>query len=216
MASVKEYAYFLKGNKVSIVERDTSFDNDVNSRDYGPGSHRAKWKSPLSSVTNGLEIEYTYSPSYWINDVSDTVAVTAYTEASGLLSLTLATSSFTAGDYVLIRGSEEINGLHKVNATTSSSTSLVLTTKYSGGAVTESSTLYQDVDVLNDESDEIPLRPYQIQALECYIRAKLAMDIGEIQMSEYYMKEFRKKMEKDESGRIWGARLSSAGPHSIR
>ena len=31
MAAVKEYAYFLKGNKVYIVEIDTIFDNSVKS-----------------------------------------------------------------------------------------------------------------------------------------------------------------------------------------
>ena len=40
MASVKEYAFYIEGTKLCIVERDTQFDNDVNSRDYGPGVHR--------------------------------------------------------------------------------------------------------------------------------------------------------------------------------
>ena len=52
MAIVRQYAYFLKGNKVAVVEKDTAFDNDANSRDYGPGSDRAQWKSPLASVAN--------------------------------------------------------------------------------------------------------------------------------------------------------------------
>ena len=34
MASVRKYGYYIKGNKVAIVEKDTSFDNDTNSRDY--------------------------------------------------------------------------------------------------------------------------------------------------------------------------------------
>ena len=29
MASAKEYAYYIEGNKIAIVERDTSFDNDL-------------------------------------------------------------------------------------------------------------------------------------------------------------------------------------------
>ena len=66
MASVKQYAYYVKGNKVAIVERDTQFDNDVNSKDYGPGTDRASWKSPLSEVTDGLEIQYVHSPEYWL------------------------------------------------------------------------------------------------------------------------------------------------------
>jgi hypothetical protein len=66
MASVKEYGYYLEGNKIAIVERDTSFDNDPNSKDYGPGTDRSIWKSPKSDVTNGLEISYTHALDYYI------------------------------------------------------------------------------------------------------------------------------------------------------
>ena len=62
MATVREYAYYWDGNQVAIVERDTAFDNDVNSKDYGPGSDRSQWKSPKADITNGLEIQYTYNP----------------------------------------------------------------------------------------------------------------------------------------------------------
>ena len=72
MASVKEYAYYIEGNKVAIVERDTAFDNNVDSKEYGPGVSRAMWKSPQSSVTDGLEIKYAHSPEYHINDFDDT------------------------------------------------------------------------------------------------------------------------------------------------
>ena len=74
MANAKEYAYYQKGNKLAIVEKDTAFNNDPNSTDYGPGSNRAQFKSPLTSVADALEIEYTYSPDYIINgtDAVDT------------------------------------------------------------------------------------------------------------------------------------------------
>ena len=62
MANIREYGYYWEGNKIAIVERDTAFDNDVSSRDYGPGSDRSQWKSPKASITDGLEIQYTYNP----------------------------------------------------------------------------------------------------------------------------------------------------------
>lgn len=65
--AVKQYGYYLKGGKVAIVEKDTSFDNDVTSKEYGPGSDRAQWKSPKEAVSNGLEVQYTYAPTYNIN-----------------------------------------------------------------------------------------------------------------------------------------------------
>lgn len=62
MATIREYGYYWEGNKIAIVERDTSFDNDPNSKDYGPGSDRAQWKSPKETITSGLEIVFTYNP----------------------------------------------------------------------------------------------------------------------------------------------------------
>ena len=37
MAQVREYAYYLKGEKIALVEREVNFDNDPDSRTYGPG-----------------------------------------------------------------------------------------------------------------------------------------------------------------------------------
>lgn len=62
--AVKEYAYYIKGSKIGIVERDTAFTNDPNARDYGPGAVSVEWKSPISSVDLGLQLEYTYAPKY--------------------------------------------------------------------------------------------------------------------------------------------------------
>ena len=64
MANPKEYGYYIVGNKIGIVEKDVNFDNDPNNKDYGPGVERNAWKSPLSSVTDGLKLEYTYNPTY--------------------------------------------------------------------------------------------------------------------------------------------------------
>ena len=46
--TIKQYGYYLKGNKLSIVEKDTSFNNNVNNKNFGPGIQRQLWKSPQS------------------------------------------------------------------------------------------------------------------------------------------------------------------------
>ena len=71
MATVREYGYYLKGNKLSIVERDTAFDNDVNSKDYGPGADRAQWKSPLADILKGLELQFTYLDEQIVDEGSE-------------------------------------------------------------------------------------------------------------------------------------------------
>ena len=50
MAANKFYSYYLRGNKIALVEQDID-DNGI-------------WKSPIATVIDGLEIEYAYSPRY--------------------------------------------------------------------------------------------------------------------------------------------------------
>ena len=57
MAANKFYSYYLRGGQIALIEQDVN-DN-------------SRWKSPASTVTDGLEIEYAYSPRYRINDIED-------------------------------------------------------------------------------------------------------------------------------------------------
>ena len=218
MATSKQYAWYIEGNQIAIVEKDVSFDNDVDSKDYGPGASRQRWESPQSTVTNGLKVKYVYAPTYRLNDASDLIAVSAYTEetGTGLLQFGVTSSSHTKDDWILITGSEKWNGLHQVNATTSSSASLVVNTKYNGGVVSEISTLYQDISVLQDESFELDLPLYLQKALVYYIKGKIAEDAGELKLREYAMREFKKMIEKHSNSRISGLRITSSGSHAIR
>lgn len=151
MASVKEYAYYMEGSKVSLIEKEAAFDNDANSRDYGPGTDRFQWKSPLSDVTSGLEILYTYSPTYktyaspivnvnkfyingWTviggyltflrNDVNAATNATDWTTAPEN-AVTSGTQGDTGGqslDYIVVEGSSRWNGLHRIQTAGSDGT----------------------------------------------------------------------------------------------
>ena len=212
MASAKEYGYFIKGQKLALIEKDTALDNDVNSRDYGPDVTNVRFKSPQSSVTNGIELEYIYSPKYHINDVSDIQDITGYEEDSnGFLKVTgSGMSTDTAVDYIVIRGSDKLNGLHKV--TTRNAAYWILATKYNGDAVTESMTAYQDIDVLSDESDELPISEYLSKAVVYYLKAKMAEDRGDFNLKQAMMREFYRIVEKNDNAKIHTIR--KVAPHS--
>ena len=220
MASRKAYAYYLRGNQIALIEQDSVMGDGQTLtppglNDVGPDGSQL-WKSPLTAVTDGIEIEYAYSPRYRINDASDTIAATAYAESGGNLWFTVSSMSATAGDWILIRNSEKWNGLHQVKTTISGAVAITFNTKYNGGAVTESSNLYQDIDVLNDESDEIDLPDYLAKALVHYVKAKISEDQLQIEEKDYFMKEFYAILEKHESSKIWGARMIAPGPNAIR
>ena len=73
-----------------------------------------------------------------------------------------------------------------------------------------------DVNVLDDESDTIDLPEYLAKALVYYVKAKVAEDQRDIELKEYFMREFRKMLEKQESSKIWGARLVTPASNAIR
>tara|TARA_R100001082_G_scaffold110676_1_gene91326 strand:+ start:401 stop:1486 length:1086 start_codon:yes stop_codon:yes gene_type:complete len=70
MAQNREYAYFLKGNKIAISEKDWRFGGgqttDVPGLNDVGQTGSTYWKSPSDDSSLGLEIEYAYNPYYTI------------------------------------------------------------------------------------------------------------------------------------------------------
>jgi hypothetical protein len=202
MASNKYYGYYLRGKQIALIEEDLDDNN--------------RWKSPVDAITDGIEVEYAYSPRYRINNTATAVACDRYTNSNGLLKIVDAADGLpTSGvTYIVISGSEKWNGLHKVNTLAAGHT--ILETKYNGGSVTEAFTTYTDIDALTDESDEIDLPEYLAKALVYYVKAKVAEDRMDIEAKEYFMAEFRKMVEKQESSKVWGLRKMSSAPSAIK
>ena len=234
MASSKQYAYYLEGNRVGIIEKDVSFDNNVANKDYGPGATKHRWESPQSSITDGLEIKYVYAPTYKIQTTNDVdTNITQYQSRDGKLTIADNTSvlinyattyALAADKYIVLSNAGRFNGLHKIESlqnNTGTNNQIVFTTKYTGSESTwtdfeETPNLYYALDVMEDESFEFDLPLYLQKALVYYVKAKLAEDVGELKMREYAMREFKKMIEKHENSRISGLRIISPGSHSIR
>ena len=235
--AVKEYAFYIEGTKLGIVERDTQFDNDVNSRDYGPGVHRTQWKSPKSAVDIGIELQYTHSPDYFLKSTTMNIDknLTQFRSNAGFLEVADNTSSYTnyaivddeifiVGSYIVLTNADRWNGLHKVKnflSQTGTNNVIKLHTKYSGATTWQdfsgTPTLNYEIDVLYDEDDELPISSYLEKALIYYVKAKLAEDEGEFEKKEYLMREYKKITEKYESSLKPGARMiATPGPYAIR
>ena len=95
MDSVRRAEAYMQ--KKEIAEKDTALDNDVNSRDYGPDVTNVRFKSPQSSITEGIELEYIYSPKYKLNaNIYQNTALTHYRQSTtGTLELVDNESSYT-------------------------------------------------------------------------------------------------------------------------
>ena len=351
MATSKEYAYYLKGNKVAIVQKDYTSSGGQTLSQPGLndlGSVGALfWKSPKESITDGLELQYVYSPQYTLTanhtiDINK-FFINGWTVIGGYLTflrswdvgvrswagtpesaVTSGSSGDTGGqslDYIVVRGSERWNGLHRVktagvdghlithtkvnevlpywedvdidfntdeelfdgggannlfladffsagdyiwlssadlvvdnhglhkisSVTTSgvdTSSKLTVDTRYlvsylysdagldeeysraasfaadSGMSTVNLYKAYRDfcyiltdVNVLNDEDDELDITRYQANAVVYYVKAKYAEDGGDMEKKEYFMREFRRMVEKHESSKIIGPRILQGYSH---
>jgi hypothetical protein len=228
MASSKEYAYYIEGNQVAIIEKDVSFDNDVTSKEYGPGASRARWVSPKEAVTDGLEIKYVYSPTYRINETDKVdTQIDTYVATDGLLKLidqgdndySASPESLVSGSRIVLTNAGKWNGLHTVS---SLGTGYIITNTPCSESSTvqqafeETPQLYYNVSELLDETFEFDLPLYLQKALVYYVKGKLAEDGGDLKLSTFFMREFKKMIEKHDTSKISGFRVTAAGPHSIR
>ena len=231
MASRKAYAYYLRGKQLALIEQDSVMGDGQTLtppglNDVGPDGSQL-WKSPLTSAADALEIEYVYSPRYFIEstDVS-TTTVSGWDQdndgnfrlrASGSTDWT-SSPNLSGVSYIVLRNAGRWNGLHKVSSVTNNR--IVTTTKASTSTsetlFEETVTLYYDVNVLNDESDTIDLPEYLAKALVYYVKAQLAEDQGDLEKHLYNRKQFRALMQRYENSRIWGSRRVFPGSHAIR
>ena len=155
----KKYAYYNKGNKVAIVERSSSSSGgnlavahctlggyttkdtcEAAGGQWIPGSSGIgsdafdKYLSPSESVANGLEIEYSYSPTYniqstgtegtdfhrfiaWGSDGTNLLLFTYGSSAEPEAAVKDLSSIFAADDWIYISGSGRWSGLHQVKST---------------------------------------------------------------------------------------------------
>tara|TARA_R100000808_G_C2151807_1_gene160964 strand:- start:1251 stop:2321 length:1071 start_codon:yes stop_codon:yes gene_type:complete len=68
----------------------------------------------------------------------------------------------------------------------------------------ENISVYESVEVLEDESFKLDLSDYQAQAVVYYVKAKIAEDLRDVEGREYFMRLFRKQIEKASSSRKRG------------
>ena len=241
MATRREYAYYLKGDKIALIEKEMSWGdgqtlerpglNDVGS------TGNIKWVSPTASVVDALEIEYTYSPKYFIQTTNDvSTNITQYQSVDGKLAIADNTASYVnyattyglatgGGDYIILRKAGKFNGLHKIssigNGPSGTNNKIILTTNYSGSEAAwtdfeERPDLYYAVDVLEDESDIVHIPDYLSKALVYYLKAKYAEDMGELKLREFFMREYKSMVEKFSNARTSGPHRMMTGSHSIR
>ena len=136
MASSKYYAYYIRGRKIALIQHDFTLGSGQTLSQPGLNSVGARgdvlWKSPTETITEGLEIEYAYSPKYSITTAATTQVnkfyINGWTVIDGYLTFlrshsasvpTWDGSPYSAvgdNEHIVVRGSSRWSGLHKVKA----------------------------------------------------------------------------------------------------
>ena len=179
------------------------------------------YKSPTESIADGLEIQYTYVPEYFIKETEDiNTAIDTYVSTGGFLKIidqgddnySASPESLSDGSYIVLKKAGRWNGLHKVKA--AGVGYITLYTKCSDSstvqqAFEEAPDLYYNVDAFVDESFEIDLTRYQANAIVYYLKAKMAEDMGDMEQREFFLREFKRQLEK-------GISAQKRGPYIVQ
>ena len=220
MATKRKYAYYIKGNKLAIIQREDALAGSSND-EYG------MYKSPTESIADGVEIQYAYTPTYRIetsNDVDKNI--TQYQSTDGKLSIADNSSAYinyattyglAADKYIVLKKAGKFNGLHKVQSLSNNSgtnNKITLTTEYNGSEAVwtdfeEVPELYYVISVLQDETFELDLSRYHANAVVYYLKAKIAEDAGDFEKREFFMREFKRQLEK-------GVSALKRGPYIVQ
>ena len=204
MATKRKYAYYVKGNKIALIQREDALAGSNNS-EYG------LYKSPTESIVDGLEIQYTYVPEYFIKETDKVdTQIDTYVSTGGLLKIidqgdnnySASPESLSDGSYIVLKKAGKWNGLHKVKE--AGVGYITLYTKCSDSSTVQQSfeeiiDLYYNVDAFVDESFDLDLTRYQANAIVYYLKAKMAEDTGDMELREYFLREFKKQLEKGKS-----------------
>ena len=75
---------------------------------------------------------------------------------------------------------------------------------------------YASYSSVQNEDDEIPVASYLQKALVYYVKARVAEDLMDLEKKEYFMREFRKMVEKHENAKVAGPRRIMPGNMAIR
>ena len=180
MASSKYYAYYVRGRKIALIQHDYTLGSGQTLSQPGLNAVGARgdvlWKSPTEAITDGLEIEYAYSPRYQVTS-NTTIDVNKFyvngwtiiggylaflrhrynaTEVDWTSTPESAVTSGSAGDtggqsldYIVVKGNSRWNGLHKVQ-TAGTEGQLITYTK-----VPETIAYFEDQDIDFNTSEEL-------------------------------------------------------------
>jgi len=209
MAVSKKYSYYIKGGKLAILEYNET---------------KGEYRSPDSAVTDGVEIEFVESPAIITSAVTNFRGF--YVDATtGRLILQKTDGNdwddADVGKYVYITGSKvypEINGIHRLTkkATIKMDTDFIPKNNFGSTLIESDLPSINYCSIIENEESDLMIDEHLARGLVYYLKARTMEDAGNVQMKEYWMREYNRFVSERDDKKIWGPRVIVPGKHGIK
>jgi hypothetical protein len=184
---------------------------------------------PNEDISDGLRFEYTALIEPFVDEAWESLTASisgttiAFVDGGGSSDTItdsgsgFVTAGFESGDKIRVIGSASNDGDYLLTGAIAG-TLTVATGSFTAETAGESITIYQipDEDRTPDESNHVNLNRMLSLAVVDYVKAMVAEMSGNIELKEYYMREFWNKVGDDVSNKRKISMTFPSGPYAIR
>ena len=227
----REWFYYLKGRNIHLYKLLGGSSSERITQSGVIKTLDRELMYPNENIADGLRIEYTALNEPYVSEALETT--TGYASGTGISfdpgpAATISDSndgfadtgtSFAQGDKIRVQGSSSNDGDYTLSSSgTVDEDTLTITGTFTTEAVGERVTITQIP--LEDSSPDETSHPNlnRMLSLACvdYLKAMIADKRGDIQLKEYYMKEFWKKVGDNESNKRKISMTYPVSPYAVR
>ena len=234
----REWFYYLKGRNIHLYQLLSGSRSERITQSGVIRSHKKELMYPNEDIAGGLRLEYTSLDEPFVSEALETT--TATTSGSNIsfaanndIQITEAThwanNGFAASDKIRIQGSTSNDGDYTISSIGNWTDSSTSTSYANGKIVTSESTISAESsgerititqipveDTSPDESSHINLNKLLSLAVVDYVKAMLSDSAGQVDLKEYYMKEFYGKLGDNESNKRKISMSFPSGVYAVR
>ena len=228
----REWFYYLKGRNIHLYQLLSGSRSERITQSGVIRSHKKELMYPNEDIADGLRLEYTSLDEPFVSEALETTTAKAsgtnISFASSGTRITTdntnnfwdTTSGFAAGDKIRVQGStsndadytiDSFGGAGNSNMIVSGST---LTDENTGERITITQIPKQDSSP--SETSHINLNKLLSLAVVDYVKAMISDSAGQVDLKEYYMKEFYGKLGDNESNKRKISMSFPTGVYAVR
>ena len=225
----REWFYYLKGRNIHLYKLLGGSSSERITQSGVIKTLDRELMYPNEDIANGLRIEYTALNEPFVSEALETT--TAYASAITIsfgdgdggssrdtINYSSGLGDFASNDKVRVQGSTSNDGDYTIVNAASTSVLEVAAGSFTAESAGERITITQiPVEASSpDETSHPNLNRMLSLACVDYLKAQIADKRGDLQLKEYYMREFWKKVGDNESNKRKISMTYPANPYAVR